>query len=158
MPAKAPKPIPEGMHSITTELWYNGNCREAVDFYKKAFNASQVGDIAFGPDGNVIHAMLKIGDSNIILADAFPDNWETGPQNNSTASLYLYVEDCDQVFRQAVNAGCKVISEPMDAFWGDRNGRIRDPFGHCWDISTLKYIVSPEEMQKGMEEWMKSVV
>jgi PhnB protein len=158
MPTKALKPVPEGMNTITTELYYNGNCLQAIEFYKKAFGATTIGEIAKGPDGkSVMHAMLKIGDSNIMLADAWPGNWETGPKNTATAGLFLYVEDCDKLYNQAVKAGCIVVNEMMDAFWGDRMGKVKDPFGHCWSIASLKWILTPEEISKGMDEWMKSV-
>lgn len=158
MPTKAQNPIPEGMNSLTTQLWFNGNCREAVDFYQKAFNAIPVGNIAYGPDSkSVIHAMLKIGDTNIMLADAMPGGWETGPEENATSGMYLYVPDCDKIYNQAISAGCKVSVEMMDAFWGDRMGKVIDPFGHSWSIATFKWKLSPEEIKKAQDDWMKSV-
>ena len=158
MPTKALKPIPEGMNSVTTELWYNGNCAQAIDFYKKALNAELKGGIAYGTDGkSVIHAMLRIGDTNIMLADAWLGNWETGPNNSATSSLYVYVADCDKLYNQAVKAGCVVVNEMMDAFWGDRMGKVKDPYGHCWSIASYKWVLTPEEMMKAQEDWMKSV-
>ena len=158
MPTKATKPVPEGMNTVTTQLIFNGNCKQAVDFYKKAFNASLVGNIAYGPDGkSVMHAMIKIGDTNMMLMDAMPDGAGTGPNGPVTASLYMYVNDCDALFNQAVSAGCSVIFPMMDAFWGDRSGNVKDPFGHVWGISTYKWVMTPEEMARGQEEWMKSM-
>ena len=158
MSKKADKPIPEGMNTATVQLWFNGNCIQAVDFYKRAFNAKQIGEIAKGPDGNtVMHAMIKIGDSNIMLADVWPGRYESGPKGTATASIYLYVEDCDKLYNQAKKAGCEVVDEMMDAFWGDRTGTVKDPYGHCWSIATLKWMFTPEEMAKGQEDWMKSM-
>jgi PhnB protein len=157
MPTKAPKHIPEGMNTITTELWYNGNCMQAVEFYKKAFGAETIGEISKAPDGkSVIHAMLKIGNSNIMMADVWPGNYETGPVNTATAGLFLYVEDCDKLYNQALKAGCMVVNEMVDAFWGDRMGKVKDPYGHCWSIATFKWVLTREEINKGMEDWMKS--
>lgn len=155
---KALKPVPDGMHTVTANLFFNGNCSEAIDFYKKAFNAELVGDAVYSPDGKtVMHAMLKIGDSNIMMADAYPGGWEKGPIDGATASLFLYVEDCDALYNQALNAGCQTISEMMDAFWGDRMGKVKDPFGHTWSIATFKWEMTPEEIEKGQEEWLKSM-
>lgn len=158
MARKSPDPVPEGMHNATIHLWFNGNCREAVDFYQKALGAKLAGPVIDGPGGNgVIHAMIKIGDSNIMMADAWPDSPEKGPEDFATASIYLYVDDCDAVYNQALEAGCEVIHEMMNTFWGDRSGKVKDPFGHCWSISTYKEILSPEELKERQEEWMKSL-
>jgi uncharacterized glyoxalase superfamily protein PhnB len=157
MPQKAPKPVPEGMSTVTTQLLFNGNCRQAIDFYKKAFNASLVGDIYNGPDGkSVMHAMMKFGDTNIMMADAMPGSWQKGPKDHVTSSLFMYVNDCDAVCKQALAEGCTEIYPVMDTFWGDRWGNVRDLFGHDWGIATQKWVMTPEEMAKGQEEWMKS--
>ena len=159
MPVKAPKPVPDGMNTVTTQLFFSGNCKQAVDFYKRAFNAALVGNIAYAPDGNsVMHAMIKIGDTNLMMSDAFPDSYGTGPNNNVNASLFLYVDDCDAVYNKAVAAGCTVIHEMMDAFWGDRMGNVKDPFGHYWGIASYKWVLTPEEIAKGQEEWMKTLI
>ena len=158
MPQKSQKPVPDGMHTITTHLWFNGNCNEAVEFYLRAFGAKLVAPPVATPDGNrIMHVMLKLGDSNIMMADAWPGNWEQGPKQNSSASLWLYVEDCDALYNQAIKAGCEVVEEMMDAFWGDRNGKVKDPFGHCWSIASHKWILTPEEMQARMGEWLKRI-
>lgn len=158
MPEKAPKPVPEGMNTLTTQLLFNGNCQQAIEFYKRAFNALLVGEIAYGPDGkSVMHAMLRFGDSNLILCDAFPGGWEKGPTDHVTASVYMYVNDCDEVFKQAVSAGCSVTFDMMDTFWGDRMGNLKDPYGHSWGIASQKWIMSREEVAKGQEEWMKTL-
>ncbi len=158
MPEKAPKPIPDGMHTITTHLWFNGNCKKAIDFYKKAFGAKEVVPPVETRDGKAImHAMLKFGDSNMMMADAWPEAWEQGPRGTATAGLWVYVEDCDAVLNQATEAGCEVLMPMADAFWGDRFGKVKDPFGHCWAIATHKWVLTPEEMQERQKEWLKSL-
>ncbi len=158
MPQKAPKPIPDGMNTITTHLWFNGNCKEAIDFYKKAFGAKEATPPVLTHDGKAImHAMLKFGDSNIMMADAWPGEWEQGPRGSSTAGLWVYVEDCDDVFNQATDAGCEVLMPMADAFWGDRFGKVKDSFGHCWAIATYQWVLTPEEMQERQKEWLKSL-
>lgn len=154
----APKPVPEGMNTLSTILFFNGNCRQAIDFYQRVFGAELMSQIMSTPDGKrVMHAMLKLGNSHIMMADAMPGEWERGPENSATASLFMYVADCDSVFKRAVDAGCKATMPMADMFWGDRLGKVKDPFGHCWNIATNKYVLSPEEMQKAEQEWLKSM-
>ena len=155
MAVKATKPVPEGMRSLTTQLWYNGNCRDAIDFYRRIFNAEVVGEVDYGPDGKVIMAFLRIGDTSIMLADAMGNEHERGPELFATASLYLYVQDSDATFREATKAGCKVIMPILDAYWGDRTGQVQDPFGHCWSIATNKLVLTRDEMRKRQEEWFE---
>ena len=158
MSTKAQKPVPEGMNTVTTQLFFSGNCKQAIEFYKKAFNATLVGNVAYGPDGkSVIHAMMKFGDTNIMLSDSMPGSKESGPKDFVTASLWMYVDDCDAIYKQALSSGCTVYHEMMDAFWGDRAGDVRDPYGHVWGIASQKYILTPEELAKGQEEWMASL-
>jgi uncharacterized glyoxalase superfamily protein PhnB len=156
MAERAPKPIPDGMNTITTHLWFSGNCSEAIEFYKKAFDAELVGEAFPTPDGKgIMHAMLHFGDSNIMMADEFPDVWEQGPRENATAGMFLYVEDCDAVYNKAVKAGCEIMVPMDDAFWGDRFGKIKDPFGHTWAIATHKWIYTPEEMEQKQKEMIE---
>ena len=107
-----------------------------------------------GPDDTVLHSMLRIGDTNLMLADAFPGTWERGPDGASTAGLWIYVEDCDALFKRAVDAGCEVLMPMEDAFWGDRHGKVKDPFGHCWAIASHKWVYSPEEMAERQAQAM----
>jgi uncharacterized glyoxalase superfamily protein PhnB len=159
MPVKARKPVPDGMNTVTTHLFYNGNCKQAIEFYKKAFNASLVGNIAYGPDGNsIMHAMLKFGDTNLMLADAMSDSFAKGPNSHMSAMLFMYVEDCDAVFNRAVSEGCTVTNEIADAFWGDRIGNVKDPYGHDWAIASAKWELTSEEIARGQEEWMKTLI
>ena len=149
MPQKAPKPIPDGMNTVTVHLWFNGDCKDALEFYQKIFGAELAAPPIPTPDGKgILHAMIKFGDTNIMMADAWPGNWEQGPTNSASASMWVYVEDCDAVFNRAVEAGCEILEEMMDAFWGDRNGKVKDLFGHCWSIASHKWILTPEEMEK----------
>ncbi len=142
------KPIPEGYHTATPYLIIKG-AASAIEFYKKAFGASELMRMA-DPSGKVMHAEIKIGNSPIMLADEFPEMGARSPQSlgGSPVSILLYVEDVDAVFSQAVAAGAKVERPVKDQFYGDRSGGVTDPFGHVWYIATHKEDVSPEEMRK----------
>ena len=158
MPQPAKQPIPEGMHSVTAHLWFNGDCADAIELYQKAFGARLDSPAVPGPDGKgIMHALLTVGDSKIMLADAWPGAWEHGPRDGATMGLFLYTEDCDAAFQQAVEAGCEVMSEPTDMFWGDRMAKVKDPFGHCWGIATHKWVYSPQEMKEGEKQWVESL-
>lgn len=153
MAKKATKSVPEGMFTITPQLWFNGNCNEALAFYKKAFHAEQTGTVVWAPDGRYIwHVMLKIGDSHIMLADTMPGSWEKGPQRGTTLSLLLYVNDCDEFFANAVKNGCEVVFPMDERFWGDRTGKVIDPFGHCWAIASQQWIYTPEEVKQKLDD------
>ena len=142
MATKATKPVAEGMHTLTAQLWFNGNCRDAIDFYKRVFKAEVSGDVDYSPEGKVLMALLRFGDSAVMVADAMGNEFERGPEHFATASLYLYVPDSDKTFKEATDAGCKVIMPILDAFWGDRTGQVQDPFGQCWSIATNKLILT----------------
>lgn len=105
-----------------------------------------------GPDGTmkIGHAELQIGDSKLFLADEFPDHGAVGPQGNSPVVIHLYVTDADATFKQAVDAGAKATMPPVDTFWGDRYGKLVDPFGHHWSIATHKEDLTPEQVQERM--------
>jgi len=140
------KPVPEGHHTITPSLTVKGGA-QAIDFYKKAFNATEKGRF-LGPDGLIMHAELKIGDSPIFLVDESPMMGNKGPLTlgGSPTSIQLYVEDCDAWFNRAVSAGAKVVMPVADQFWGDRWGQLTDPFGHSWGIATHKVDMTQDEM------------
>ncbi len=158
MAERAPKPVPEGMNTLTTHLWFTGNCGEAVEFYQIALGAEPAGPVVHAPDGKgVLHAMLTIGTSHVMMADAWPGGWEQGPEKSATAGLWVYVEDCDALFNRAVEKGCEVVMPMEDAFWGDRMGKVKDPFGHCWAIASHQWEYTPEEIEKGQQEWLKSM-
>ena len=146
------KPIPEGYHSVTPYLVVN-NATAAIDFYRQAFGAKEVVRMQ-GPPGKISHAELRIGDSMIMLSDEMPGSTTRSPQSLSgtTAGIFLYVNDVDAAFKQATSAGAKVEMPLADMFWGDRYGRLMDPFGHSWSMATHKEDVAPEEMKKRMKE------
>ena len=141
------KPVPEGMNTVTPHLVCK-DAAQAIDFYKKAFGADERGRLNT-PDGKkVLHAAIRIGNSVIMLIDEFPE-WNTvSPQtlNGSPVTIHLYVENAELVFTRAVQAGATVIMPLEDMFWGDRYGKLQDPFGHTWSIATHTRDVSHEEM------------
>ena len=141
------KPVPEGMNTVTPHLVCK-DAAQAIDFYKKAFGADERGRLNT-PDGKkVLHAVIRIGNSVIMLIDEFPE-WNTvSPQtlNGSPVTIHLYVENAELVFTRAVQAGATVIMPLEDMFWGDRYGKLQDPFGHTWSIATHTRDVSHEEM------------
>jgi PhnB protein len=147
MPTKG-KPIPEGYHTITPYLSIKG-AADAIDFYKRAFGATEVMRFA-QPDGRIGHAEVRIGDSRVMLADEFPEMDFRSPHavGGSPVHLHLYVENSDAVVNQAVAAGAKVIRPVQDQFYGDRSGSVADPYGHVWHVSTHKEDLSMEELQK----------
>jgi len=142
------KPIPDGYHTATPYLVLQ-NAASAIEFYKKAFGATELMRLA-SPDGKIGHAEIKIGDSPIMLADEFPEMGYRGPRalGGSPVSIMLYVEDVDVLFNRAVGAGATVKRPVRDEFYGDRAGNLEDPFGHVWTIATHKEDVSPEEIEK----------
>ena len=145
----AAKTVPEGFRTITPHLIVKG-AGQAIDFYKKAFGAEEVMRMP-GPDGkSVMHAELKVGDSMFMIADEFPNMGCVGPQTlgNSPVGIHLYVNDADTVFNQAVKAGATVKMPMTDMFWGDRYGKLQDPFGHHWSVATHKEDVTPQECAK----------
>jgi PhnB protein len=150
MPTK-PKPIPDGYHTATPYLIVKDATR-AIDFYKRAFGATESVRMP-GPNGKIMHAEIKIGDSPIMLADEFPEMDAISPQTlgGSPSSLMLYVEDVDALSRQAIAAGATVLRPVQNQFYGDRSCNVVDPFGHRWTLATHVEDVAPEEMRKRME-------
>lgn len=151
------KPIPDGFHTVTSSLVVS-NSKDAIEFYKKAFDAIEINQYPT-PDGKIMHAQIKIGDSFVFLADEFPEMSTRSPTTlgGSTTSLHLYVEDADKIFNQAIEAGAKVVMPIMDAFWGDRFGMLTDPYGHSWAISTHQKDLSDEEMKKASEDFFANM-
>lgn len=146
------KPIPTGFHAITPHLVIKG-AAEAIEFYKRAFGAEELVRMPMpGPDGQmrVGHAELQIGDSILFLSDEFPEHGVTGPSGHSPVTIHLYVEDVDTVFNRAVEAGAKATMPPADMFWGDRYGKLVDPFGHHWSVATHVEDPTPEQMKERM--------
>lgn len=145
------KAIPDGMHSVTPHLVCAG-AADAIEFYKKAFGAKEGGRLPTA-EGKIMHAQITIGDSAIMLVDEFPDMGALGPKalKGSSVTIHLYVEDVDTFVARAVAAGAKITMPVADMFWGDRYGRLEDPFGHHWSVATHKRDVTAEEMQQAMK-------
>jgi uncharacterized glyoxalase superfamily protein PhnB len=143
----AVKPIPEGLHTVTPYLVVSGVAR-LIDFLKQAFDATEM-HRSTRPDGTVMHAQVKIGDSPIMMGEV----WGEFPAK--TASLYLYVPDTDALYKRALAAGAVSIMEPMDMFYGDRNGGVRDFAGNEWWIATHIEDVPPAELERRAAEAMK---
>ena len=150
MAKPAPKPIPEGMHSLTPHLVCAG-AADAIDFYKRAFNAVEQARLP-GPDGKLMHAAVKIGDSILMLVDENPQWGSLGPKalKGSPVTIHLYVPDVDATVAKAVAAGAKVSMPVADMFWGDRYGQLEDPFGHRWSVATHTRDLTSEEIREGM--------
>jgi len=149
--------IPQGYHTLTPYMTVRDAAR-AVEFYKEAFGAVEKG-VMKGPDGKVMHAELIIGDSIFMLADEFPQFGSLSPQSigGSGMGLHIYVEDVDSAFDRAIGAGATIEMPVADMFWGDRYGKLVDPFGHKWSIATHKRDMSPEEIEEAQEEFMKQM-
>lgn len=155
--SKAKTPIPSGFHTVTPQLTME-NAASAIEWYKKALGANEVAR-ALGPDGKIIHAEIRVGDSPIMLNDDMMGGNTVKAREGSPVSLWVYVPDCDALFDRAVKAGARVADGPMgqmqDQFWGDRTGTIIDPEGYRWNIATHKEDLTPEEMKTRQDEWMR---
>jgi PhnB protein len=156
--AKAKSPIPEGYHTVTPQLTLE-SAAQSIDWYKKALGAEEVSR-AVGPDGKIMHAELRIGDSRIMVNDAMMGGKGPNALGGSPSSLWVYVEDCDALFDRAVATGAQVAAGPMgamqDQFWGDRCGTLKDPEGYTWTIATHKEDLTREELAQRQAEWMKN--
>ncbi|MBC3347845.1 VOC family protein [Pseudomonas sp. SWRI196] len=144
------KAIPEGFHSITPYLGIQ-KAAEAIEFYKKAFNATEVMRLDM-PNGDVGHAELRIGDCPIMLGTPCDQGPLRNPEQSVPVGLHLYVEDVDNAFAQAIAAGGTVISEVKDQFYGDRSGTLKDPFGHVWFLATHKEDLTQEQIEQRARE------
>lgn len=146
------KPIPEGMRSVTPHLVCAG-AADAIEFYKKAFDAVELARMP-GPQGKLMHAMIRIGDSAVMLVDEAPEWGMLGPKalKGSPVTIHLYVEDVDATVERAVKAGGKITMPVQEMFWGDRYGTLEDPFGHRWSVGTHIRDVTMEEMQQAMQK------
>jgi PhnB protein len=148
--------IPQGYATATPYLIVKG-AAEAIEFYKRAFDATEMFRMA-DPGGGVAHAEIKIGNSVIMLADEHPEMGYRGPRalGGSAVSIMLYVDDVDTVFSRAVKAGAKSQRAVANQFYGDRSGTLEDPFGHVWTVSTHVEDIAPEEMKRRAEAAFKS--
>jgi PhnB protein len=143
------KAVQEGMHTITPHLVVQGAAK-AIEFYQKAFGAV-IKEVHHMPDGKVMHAQLRFGDSTVMLADELPGMGTcSAPQTlgGSSFSLYLLTGNVDQLFAQAVAAGATVLMPLANEFWGDRYGQLKDPFGHVWALAQHVEDITPEEMER----------
>lgn len=155
---KVVEPIPKGYHTITPTLVLR-EAGKAIDFYKKAFGAKELGRMT-APDGKtLVHAELEIGNSRFFVSDEMPGCRARSPQSTGalTGTFYLYVEDVDTRIRKAVDAGAKLVGPVADMFWGDRIGTVDDPFGYEWTIATHKEEVSPADMRKRGEAFFREM-
>ena len=146
----AVKPIPQGQHNIVPHLSIrNGECTKAIEFYKKAFGAEDENPPMKSPDGKIVHAALRIGDSSFYLAD------EMGPSVAPGGfCVHLWCNDVDATWGRATKAGANVKMPLANMFWGDRYGQLTDPYGHTWSLATHVEDVPPEQMGKRFQEWM----
>jgi len=151
---QAVRPIPEGYRTVTPHLVCEG-ASDAIAFYQKAFGAVEIARMA-GPDGKIMHAEIRIGDSHIMLADDFPDYGSRGPLalQGTPVVIHLYVENADAVWAQALEAGARPTMPLSDMFWGDRYGQVADPFGHRWSIATHQQDLTPEQIMEGFNKMM----
>jgi uncharacterized glyoxalase superfamily protein PhnB len=146
--AKSASPIPPGFHSLTVHLCLPGAAKY-IDFLKSAFGAQEISRSP-GPGGKLLHALLRIGDSVLMLADDFEAEFHLPPlaQGRLPVLLNLYVPDADATWAQAIAAGCEIAMPIGDQFWGDRYGHLRDPFGMLWAIATHIEDLTPAELQE----------
>ena len=153
----AVNPIPEGYHTVTPFLTVDDAAR-AIEFYQRAFGATERGRM-LGPDGKVAHAEIQIGDSVVMLSDPFPHSTVKPPTElgGTSVGVFVYVEEVDAVFHQAVDAGATVTMALEDMFWGDRFGSVTDPYGHHWSLATHVEDVPPEEMEERAKQAMAAM-
>ena len=147
--------VPKNFSTVTPHLTIEG-ASDAIKFYKKAFGAKELGRMKAGDGQRLMHAMIMVGNSIIMLNDAFPEWGSKGPKalGGSAVAVHLYVDDADKVFKKALKAGATVAMPIADMFWGDRYGIVLDPFGHRWSIATHKKDLSPAQMAKAAKAAM----
>lgn len=149
--AKKAQAIPKGYHTVTPSLFVAGAAK-AIEFYKKALGAEEIMRFP-GPDGSIMHAELRIGDSVIMLGDEMPDQGGKGPKTigGTPVSFFVYREDVDAAWKRAVDAGARPLVPLADQFWGDRTGCLLDPFGHQWWLAQHVQDLTPEEIRRNAE-------
>ena len=156
--AKAKSAIPEGLHSVTPHLILE-DAAKTIDWYKRAFGAEERGR-AVGPDGKIMHAEIKIGNSILYVNDPMGGGKTPKDFGGVPVNLWIYTGDADALFNRAVAAGAQIAPGPMgqmqDQFWGDRCGTVVDPAGYFWTIAMRKEDLTPEEMNKRQDAFMKS--
>jgi len=156
--AKKAQPIPKGYHTVTPSIVVAGAAK-AIEFYKKAFGAQEVMRFP-GPDGKTImHAEIRVGDSNIMLGDEMPEQGARGPKTigGTPVSFFIYGDNVDAAWKRAVDAGAKPIMPLADQFWGDRTGCLEDPFGHHWWLAQHVQDLTPEELQQAADNFFSQL-
>jgi uncharacterized glyoxalase superfamily protein PhnB len=150
----AVKAIPDGFNSVNSYLIVK-DVRKALDFYQRALGAERGVVMEMPGGGPIMHAEMRIGNSTFMLSGENPE-WHARSAETlggSPVSMHLYVEDADKLFDRAAKAGCQVVAPMMDAFWGDRYGKLQDPFGLQWGIATHKKDLTEEQMRKAAADW-----
>ncbi len=147
--SRKPDYKPAGYHSVTPSLSLR-DPKRFLDFARRAFGAEVPVEMNM-PDGSLMHAEVKIGDSNIMVGSVMPNSPE------ALGSLYLYLEDVDAIYQRALAAGATSVSAPENMFWGDRSATVTDPAGNSWMISTVVEQLTPDEMRKRSDDWLRSV-
>ena len=158
MSRPAAKPIPEGFHSLTPMIVCKG-ALEAIDFYKRAFGAEELSRLV-APNGSLLHASLRIGNSVLMLTEECAPMGARDPRGlgGSPVTIHLSVEDADAAFARAAAAGVTVIMPVAEMFWGARYGVFKDPYGHSWSVATQVKALSPEEIRAGLEAAMREPI
>lgn len=151
--ANKAKPVPEGYHTVTPSLMVAGAAK-AIDFYKKAFGAEELSRFP-GPDGKLMHAEIRIGDSRIMLGDEMPDMGAKGPKSygGTATAFFIYGDNVDAAWKRAIDAGATEVMPLIDQFWGDRAGCLEDPFGHRWWLAQHVKDMTKEELEKAAQEF-----
>ena len=149
--------IPKGYHTVTPSLFVAGAAK-AIDFYKKALGAEELMRFP-GPDGKIMHAEIKVGDSIIMLADEMPDMGGRSPKSigGTPVSFFVYGENVDAAWKRAVDAGAREVQPLADQFWGDRTGCLEDPFGHHWWLAQHLEDLTPEQIRKNAEQYFSQM-
>jgi PhnB protein len=155
--AKNAPSTPKGYHTVTPSLFVAGAAK-ALDFYKKALGAEELMRFE-GPDGKIMHAEFKVGDSIVMLADEMPDQGGRGPKSigGTPVSFFVYGDNVDAAWKRAVDAGAKEIVPLADQFWGDRTGCVVDPFGHQWWLAQHVEDLTPEQIRKNAEAFFSQM-
>jgi PhnB protein len=154
---KTTQAIPKGYHTVTPSIFVAGAAK-AIDFYKKALGAEELSRFP-SPDGTIMHAEIKIGDSVIMLADEMPEHGGKSPKSygGTPVSFFIYQEDVDAAWKRAVDAGAKPVMPLIDQFWGDRAGCLADPFGHQWWLAQHIKDMTPEELRQAAESFFSQM-
>ena len=155
---KTTQAIPKGYHTVTPSLMVAGAAK-AIEFYKKAFGAEEVSRFP-GPDGKIMHAEIRIGDSTIMLGDEMPDQGYKGPKayGGTSVAFFVYRENVDAEWKRAIGAGAKEVMPLIDQFWGDRAGCLEDPFGHKWWLAQHIKDLTPEELRQAADTFFSQTV